>query len=306
MVYEIRVTDAKTSNVLATIATLSPTSTIADVKRAFERIRSKYYPERQSFRTEPRGKSLKDDQTLESLGMKSSGELFFKDLGPQVGWTTVFLTEYAGPLAIYLGFYSRPAIIYGAEAALQPKAFVVDIAAACWTFHYAKRLFETVFVHRFSHATMPIFNIFKNSMYYWGFAVFVAYFVNHPLYTPAAFGNLQIYGSLAAFVFAELGNLSIHLALRNLRPAGSKVRRIPYPSANPFTWLFTLVSCPNYTYEALAWVSFTVMTQCLPVGLFTLAGFGQMTAWAFGKHRNYRKEFKDYPRGRKPILPFLL
>jgi len=27
----------------------------------------------------------------------------------------VFLTEYAGPLAIYLLFYARPALIYGAE-----------------------------------------------------------------------------------------------------------------------------------------------------------------------------------------------
>lgn len=35
------------------------------------------------------------------------------------------------------------------------------LAAACWSFHYAKRLLETVFVHRFSHATMPIMNIFR-------------------------------------------------------------------------------------------------------------------------------------------------
>jgi very-long-chain enoyl-CoA reductase len=35
-------------------------------------------------------------------------------------------------------------------------------------------------------------------------------------------------------------------------------------TSNPFTWLFNLVSCPNYTYEALAWISFTIMTQALP------------------------------------------
>ena len=32
-------------------------------------------------------------------------------------------------------------------------------------------------------------------------------------------------------------------------PQGSKTRKIPYPTRNPFTWLFLLVSCPNYTYE---------------------------------------------------------
>ena len=29
------------------------------------------------------------------------------------------------------------------------------------TAHYAKRLLETIFVHRFSNATMPIMNLFK-------------------------------------------------------------------------------------------------------------------------------------------------
>ena len=40
--------------------------------------------------------------------------------------------------------------------------------------------------------------------------------------------------------------------------------------------------------------------------LFALAGFYQMTVWAQGKHRRYCKEFKDYPRGRKAIVPFII
>ena len=35
------------------------------------------------------GRMLKDDETLEDLGLKNGNRLFFKDLGPQVGWTTV-------------------------------------------------------------------------------------------------------------------------------------------------------------------------------------------------------------------------
>ena len=87
----------------------------------------------------------------------------------------------------------------------------------------------------------------KNCGYYWGFAAYVSYHVNHPLYTSPS--TTQVYSCLAAFAACQLGNFSIHLLLRNLRPAGSKVRKIPRPDGNPFTSLFNLVSCPNYTYE---------------------------------------------------------
>lgn len=122
--------------------------------------------------------------------------------------------------------------------------------------------------------------LLQNSSYYWGFCAFVSYFINHPLYTPPAFGDVQVYVGLAGFIvsfvlrslcvivlllqLAELGNFSIHLLFRNLRPAGSKERKIPVPDGNPFTLLFNFVSCPNYTYEVAAWLSFSIMTQSLP------------------------------------------
>ena len=31
---------------------------------------------------------------------------------------------------------------------------------------------------------MPIANLYRNCSYYWVFAAFVSYFINHPLYTP--------------------------------------------------------------------------------------------------------------------------
>jgi len=153
---------------------------------------------------------------------------------------------------------------------------------------------------------MPLRNIFKNSAYYWGFAAFVAYFNNHPLYTPPSYGLNQLYAGLVFFVLCELGNFSIHVALRNLRPEGSKERRIPKATSNPLTFLFNFVSCPNYTYEAGAWFSFSVLSQSLPALIFAVVGLAQMTLWALGKHKNYKQEFKDYPRGRKAIVPFII
>ena len=45
-----------------------------------------------------------------------SNDYFFK----------VFLTEYAGPLFVYLLFYPRPSIIYGAGAAAAPRHLAVQ------------------------------------------------------------------------------------------------------------------------------------------------------------------------------------
>uniref|UniRef100_A0A914V456 very-long-chain enoyl-CoA reductase n=1 Tax=Plectus sambesii TaxID=2011161 RepID=A0A914V456_9BILA len=303
---KVEIVDAKTQRIVTTLENISPEDTVFNLKYAIHQQKSKLYPDRQALRLEPKGKALKEEQRVKELNLPTKGaQLYFRDLGPQIGWQTVFLIEYAGPLFIYPLFWLRPSIIYGSKAS-EPMAQVVNIACLAWSFHYAKRLFETVFIHRFSHGTMPQFNVVKNSSYYWGFCAFVSYFVNHPLYTPPAFGAVQVYAGLAGFILAELGNYSIHLLFRNLRPAGSKERKIPVPNGNPFTQLFNFVSCPNYTYEVAAWLSFSIMTQSLPALLFTIAGFVQMAIWAKGKHRNYKKEFSNYPKGRTAIIPFLL
>jgi len=300
---DLEIVHARANTAVVTLTDQLSTNTVGDLKRAIANKKSKYRDvNRQELRLEPKGKPLKDDDTLKSLGLKTGSLLYFKDRGYQIGWTTVFLAEYAGPLFVYLWFTRRPWLAYG-DVDAKPLAMAANVAAACWTFHYAKRLLETIFVHRFSNATMPWKNLFKNCSYYWGFAAYIAYHINHPLYTPPS--DTQLYVGLGGFALCELGNFSIHILFRNLRPEGSKVRKIPYASSNPLTSLFGLVSCPNYTYEVGAWLFFTVMTQCLPAGFFAIAGAFQMTQWALGKHRNYKKEFKDYPR-RKAIIPFLL
>lgn len=300
---EIEVLSAKTSKSYGKCK-VPATTNIGDLRaQIHKQLKSTPSADRQSLRLEARGKSLKDTDTLQSLGLHDGDKIYVKDLGPQIGWKTVFLAEYAGPLIVYLMFYMRPELVYG-KAANTPITLTTHIAAGCYTVHYAKRLLETIFVHRFSHATMPIRNLFKNCAYYWGFTAYVSWHVNHPLFTPPCM--LQVWAALAAFTLCEIGNFSVHIALRNLRPPGTKVRRIPVPDGNPFTNLFNFVSCPNYTYEIGAWVFYSIMTQCLPAVLFAFAGAYQMTIWALGKHRNYKKEFKEYPKQRRAIFPFVL
>jgi very-long-chain enoyl-CoA reductase len=91
--------------------------------------------------------------------------------------------------------------------------------------------------------------------------------------------------------------------LSRLRPSdGSKKRPIPKG------FLFDFVACPNYTFEVMSWVGFSIMTNIPASYAFTLVGFFQMADWALKKHREYKKVYeKEYTDlKRSAIIPFLL
>ncbi|XP_072776224.1 very-long-chain enoyl-CoA reductase isoform X6 [Taeniopygia guttata] len=183
--YEVEILDARSREKLCFLDKVEPQATVADIKNLFSKSHPQWYPARQSLRLDPKGRSLKDEDVLQSLPVGTTATLYFRDLGAQISWVTVFLTEYAGPLLIYLLFYFRVPFLYGARYDFTASRHrVVHLACCCHSFHYVKRLLETLFVHRFSHGTMPLRNIFKNCTYYWGFAAWMAYYINHPLYTP--------------------------------------------------------------------------------------------------------------------------
>uniref|UniRef100_A0A8C6TGK9 Very-long-chain enoyl-CoA reductase n=1 Tax=Neogobius melanostomus TaxID=47308 RepID=A0A8C6TGK9_9GOBI len=309
--FQVEILDAKTKQQLCFLDKVEPHATIGDIKGLFHRLYPHWYPARQALKLDPRGKSLRDDEVLQSLPVGTTAIMYFRDLGPQLGWTMVFLVEYLGPLLTYLLFYFRVPYIYSHSHAFTASPHpVVTLACACHTFHYLKRLVETIFVHRFSHGTMPLRTIVWNCAYYWGFSAWLAYYINHPLYTPPSYGDLQINYALAVFVMCELGNFSIHLTLNSLKN-GSRNRKFPVPTKNPFTWLYFFVSCPNYTYEVLHYyqnnkICFTHVFSCPFFALYTLLGFVQMSIWARGKHKAYGREFKDYPSLRMAIIPLIL
>lgn len=126
MTFQIEFLSTAGSKSLGRAKNLPPTATIKDLKAEVYKLNKKLYPDRQSIRLEAKGTSLKDDATLKSLNLVSGSKVYVKDLGPQIGWSTVFLAEYAGPLAVYLWFYTRPWLFYGSDASTLPKAPVVE------------------------------------------------------------------------------------------------------------------------------------------------------------------------------------
>lgn len=274
-------------------------ATAEDLKKAFAKAKPKYYPSRQRFTlpptdAAPRGVPLTADKPLSEYGISDGSTVLFKDLGPQVGYATVFFWEYFGPLALYALIYFLPQLAYPGHRNIPEKSLTQKLALAFWSFHYVKRILETFFVHRFSHGTMPIFNLYRNCSYYWAFGAYISWFINHPLYTAPDVTRTII---LLTFGFcSELANAKCHLIQSQLRSGNSKEYVIPKG------FLFDYITCANYTAEIASWVAFSFATQTVAAFLFTLAGTWQMVPWAIQKHARLRKTFdgKDgrpkYPR----------
>lgn len=237
--------------------------------------------------------------TVHSTGVRDQSTIYVKDLGPQISWQTVFLIEYAGPILIHPLIYAlRPYIYSGAATEgshLQALTMLVIIG------HFVKRELETLFVHRFSAATMPFRNVFKNSAHYWILAgANIAGWVYAPN-SPATKepNTLLMYGGLLLYVLGELGNLQTHLTLMNLRSPGGTERAIPQGT------LFDLVTCPNYLTETISWIGIWLISNLSwSVLLFNVVAIGQMMAWAKKKESRYRKEFgSKYRKKRFVMLP---
>ena len=193
-------------------------------------------------------------------------------------------------------YLARP-YIYGTNA---PATQLQKLTLLMCVLHFAKREFETLFVHRFSSATMPASNIVKNSGYYWVLSGFNLAYWSYGPNSPAARASnpLIAYVGVALFVIGEICNYSNHLTLKNLRRPGSTDRGIPQGLG------FNLVTCPNYMFEAIAWIGVALVNRSLSTIVFIVVAVGQMGVWAWKKERRYRKEFGDkYKRKRYAILP---
>jgi filamin len=122
---DLDVVEAKSGRHLVTLSQVSVDAEIRAVKNIIYQNYPKVHVNRIQLRIESRGKGLKDDDSIDSLGLKRGSKLYLKDLGPQIGWKTVFVAEYLGPLLIYPIFYARPELIYGEGASSMPYHGVV-------------------------------------------------------------------------------------------------------------------------------------------------------------------------------------
>ncbi|CAL8113982.1 unnamed protein product [Orchesella dallaii] len=186
------------------------------------------------------------------------------------------------------------------------------IAVDLFLFHLCRRLYETLYVSVFSNTKMNVLHYLLGYIHYTG-AIFclVAHSPNLTSSKPTVkiettlsdIGVPEICG-IVTFLLANYLQHRAHVGLANLRKGKDKVssgHKIPRGE------LFEYISNPNYFAE--------ILIYCALAGLFGFknSSWNYCTIWVISNqivsgimnHIWYIKTFKDYPKQRKAIIPFV-
>jgi len=76
--------------------------------------------------------------------------------------------------------------------------------------------------------------------------------------------------------------------------------------AIPVGWLFNKISCPNLLGELIEWMGFALLCWNLPALTFFIWTAANLIPRALSHHKWYKEKFKEYPSGRKAIIPYCI
>ncbi len=180
---------------------------------------------------------------------------------------------------------------------------VVLIASGLWIAHYFHRVVIYPFRIRTGSKKMPvvilmfafIFNLINGSIngYWLGY-----------LYTESdpdcGITYFRIIAGSVLFVTGFIINLYHDRLLIRLRKTSQNGYKIPYGG------LFQYTSCPNFFGEIIEWGGFALFCWGMPSLSFFIWTFVNLLPRALDHHKWYKKNFTDYPKGRKAVIPFIL
>ena len=215
------------------------------------------------------------------------------NFGPMInnrlGW---FIMEFPA-LAIF-GYY----LVFKADLL----NVLILVPALLWGVHYIHRVLIFPLQLRTARKKIPalivflafIFNIingFLNGYWYVQFA---------PEFKSGVVIDLRLISGVIIFISGFVINKYHDSILIKLRPLKGDGYKIPYGG------LFRYVSCPNFFGEIISWAGFALAAFNLPALTFLIWTLINLTTRALDHHRWYIKEFPEYDKDRKALIPFLL
>jgi 3-oxo-5-alpha-steroid 4-dehydrogenase 1 len=215
------------------------------------------------------------------------------NLGPMInnrlGW---FIMEFPS-LAIF-GYY----MFFKADLF----NMLILIPALLWMLHYSHRVLIFPLQIRTARKKIPllivilafIFNIVNGFLNGYWFVQFASD------YSSGILVNFRLALGTILFFSGFIINKYHDAILIKLRPATGDGYKIPYGG------LFKYVSCPNFFGEIISWAGYALVAFNLPALSFLVWTLINLSTRALDHHRWYLKEFPEYDKGRRALIPFLL
>ncbi|XP_022150594.1 very-long-chain enoyl-CoA reductase-like [Momordica charantia] len=165
------------------------------------------------------------------------------------------------------------------------------------TFHFFKRIFEVLFVHKYS-SKMVLDTAFKISLSYFLSTAIMIYTQHLSQGFPAPSIDLKNIG-IGCFVMGIIGNFYHHYLLSRTRGKGEKEYKIPNGG------LFCLVICPHYLFEIIVYFGFAFISQAIFPLCFATGTALYLAGRSYATRKWYVSKFEHFPNHVKALLPFL-
>ena len=179
---------------------------------------------------------------------------------------------------------------------------LVIIASALWGLHYIHRSLIFPFRIRTKGKKIPLiivlfailFNIVNGSLNGFWLASYSSQAQTADL------SGARVLTGIFVFLIGFGINRYHDRILIKLRKKSDSGYKIPYGG------LFKYVSCPNFFGEVIIWFGFFVVTLSLPAFSFLIWTIINLLTRALDHHKWYLKEFSEYPKERKALIPFII
>lgn len=217
-------------------------------------------------------------------------------LGSKVGWVVME----------FPGLFVFPVVYFMGRNALEP---VPLFFLAIWMMHYTNRALVTPLLMRVQPGTKSSFDVsvvlagwFTLTLHGYFNAAYISEYGDH--YVLSWFSDPRFIVGLIIYLSGFILNIHSDSILRNLRsknPSPDEPRyKIPYGGG------FRFVTCPQYLGEILSFTGFAIMTWNLGAVFVLATTIANLVPRAIYTHKWFHKNFDNYPKNRKAVIPFLL
>ncbi|MFN3490849.1 MAG: DUF1295 domain-containing protein [Anaerolineales bacterium] len=197
----------------------------------------------------------------------------------------------AGMFILY--FMPIVALYFSAKDYISNATVIQWIVVLSVFIHFAKRVLETLFLHRYS-GPIGLFTTLLIASFY-SFASFLIGYLNRD---PIASLDVWFYVGIVLLVVGMIGNFTHHKILADLRK-----NSLDY--FIPKNGLFKYVVCPHYLFEIFTWTGIFLFSRHLGAAL--VLGFIVMylSARSIRTLQWYKEKFADFPKNVKAMIPFV-